>query len=127
MGAIIEWVFDSLNQLEAIAGQVGRAGTADCTGVLKLYESVPDIYGLIANPNSAYIPNDPAILYAVCAAIASRVNDKNIGNVVKYLERLPQQEFSAFVIKDAINRNKELKQSQVIRDWIRNTGKNLRL
>ena len=125
VGSIMSWGLDPVNQLEAIAGQVGRAATADFTGFLKMYESVPDIDGLIANPNSADIPNDPAILYAVCAAIASRVNDKNIGNVVKYLERLPQQEFAAFVIKDAINRNKELKQSQVIRDWIMKTGKNL--
>lgn len=125
VGSIMSWGLDPVNQLEAIAGQVGRAATADFTGFLKMYESVPDIDGLIAHPASADIPNDPAILYAVCAAIASRVNDKNIGNVVKYLERLPQQEFAAFVIKDAINRNKELKQSQVIRDWIMKTGKNL--
>ena len=125
VGSIMSWGLDPVNQLEAIAGQVGRAATADFTGFLKMYDSVPDIDKLIANPASADVPSDPAVLYAICAAIASRVNEKNVGNVIKYLERLPQQEFAAFVIKDAVNRTKDLKQSQAIRDWIMKTGKNL--
>ena len=50
---------------------------------------------------------------------------KNASNVTKYLDRLPQQEFAAFVIKDAMNRHPELKQSKDVRDWIMKTGKNL--
>jgi hypothetical protein len=125
VSTIMSWGLDPLNQLEAIAGQVGRAATADFTGFLKMYSSVPDIDELIAQPMAADVPSDPAVLYAICAAVASRVNEKNVGNVIKYLNRLPQQEFSAFVIKDAINRNKDLKQSQAIRDWIMQTGSKL--
>jgi hypothetical protein len=125
VGTIMSWGLDPLNQLEAIAGQVGRAATADFTGFLKMYSSVPDIDELIAQPMVADVPSDPAVLYAICAAVASRVNEKNVGNVIKYLNRLPQQEFSAFVIKDAMSRNKDLKQSQAIRDWIMQTGSKL--
>ena len=125
VGTIMSWCLDALNQLEAIAGQVGRAATADFTGFLKMYSSVPDIDELIAQPMAADVPSDPAVLYAICAAVASRVNEKNVGSVIKYLNRLPQQEFSAFVIKDAMSRNKDLKQSQAIRDWIMQTGSKL--
>ena len=125
VGSIMSWGLDPVNQLEAIAGQVGRAATADFTGFLKMYESVPDIDELIANPMVADVPSDPAVLYAICAAVSSRLNTKNVDNVIKYLERLPQQEFAAFVVKDGVNRTKELKQSKSIRDWIMKTGKNL--
>ena len=90
-----------------------------------MYDSVPDIDALIAAPDAADIPDNPAVLYAVCAAISSRMNPKNAGNVIKYLDRLPQQEFAAFVIKDGVNRHKELKQSKDIRSWIMRQGKNL--
>ena len=125
VSTIMSWKLGPQEELEAFAGQVGRAATADFHGFLKMYDSVPDIDKLIANPASADVPSDPAVLYAICAAIASRVNEKNVDNVIKYLERLPQQEFAAFVIKDAVNRTKDLKQSQAIREWIMKTGKNL--
>ena len=54
-----------------------------------MYSDVPDIDELIAQPVAANVPSDPAVLYAICAAIASRVNEKNVGNVIKYLNRLP--------------------------------------
>ena len=125
VSTILSWGLDPVNELEAIAGQVGRAATADFTGFLKMYESVPDIDELIANPMVADVPSDPAVLYAICAAVSSRISTKNVDNVIKYLERLPQQEFAAFVVKDGVNRTKELKQSKSIRDWIMKTGKNL--
>jgi|TARA_R110000796_G_scaffold97631_2_gene204741 hypothetical protein len=125
VASIMSWGLDPMNQLEAIAGQVGRAATADFTGFLQMYDSVPDIDALIAAPDAADIPDNPAVLYAVCAAISSRMNPKNAGNVIKYLDRLPQQEFAAFVIKDGVNRHKELKQSKDIRSWIMRQGKNL--
>jgi hypothetical protein len=54
---------------------------------------------------------------------------KNAKNIVTYLKRLPQQEFAAFVIKDAMNRTEDLKRDlkadASIREWIMSVGKNL--
>ena len=125
VGSIMSWGLDPVNLQEAIAGQVGRAACADFSGFMKMYEAVPDIDELIANPDAADVPSDPAVLYAVCAALASRMNEKNVSNVVSYMDRLPQQEFTAFVVKDALSRDKSLKQSNAIRQWIMNKGKTL--
>ena len=114
VSSIMSWGLDPVNQLEALAGQVGRAATADFHGFIKLYTTVPDMDVLIANPMGAMISQDPAVMSA-----------KNAGNVVKYLMRLPQQEFAAFVIKDALSRDKTLKQTDAVRDWIMTVGKNL--
>lgn len=125
VASMLGWGLDPVNLLEAMAGQVGRAATADFTGFLKMYDTVPDIDQLIANPMGADISDQPDVMYAICAAISSRMTPKNASNVTKYLDRLPQQEFAAFVIKDAMNRHPELKQSKDVRDWIMKTGKNL--
>ena len=54
---------------------------------------------------------------------------KNAKSIVTYLKRLPQQEFAAFVIKDAMNRTedlkKELKRDDAVREWIMSIGKHL--
>jgi len=125
VSSILSWDLDPVCRQEAISGQVGRAATADFSGFMKLYDAVPDMNALIANPMGANIPSDPAIMYAVCAALASRINKSNAGNIVQYLERLPQQEFSAFVIKDALNRDQSIKQLDPIRKWVMTSGKSL--
>ena len=79
--------------------------------------TVPDINELIAKPQSASISDDPAVMYAVCAALATRMNKSNAAQIVQYLQRIPQQEFAAFVIKDALNRDTDLKQVKAVRGW----------
>ena len=83
----------------------------------------------IANPASADIPDAPDVQYAVCAALSAKMTGKNAKNIVTYLKRLPQQEFAAFVIKDAMNRTddlkRDLKADASIREWIMSVGKNL--
>jgi len=41
------------------------------------------------------------------------------------MKRLPQQEFAAFIMKDAINRDQELKKSNAVRQWVLTEGKAL--
>ncbi len=127
VSSIMKWALDQVCFQEAIAGQVGRAACADFMGFVKLYSTVPDIDDLIADPDGASISDDPAVMYAICAALASRINKTNAASIIKYLNRLPQQEFSAFVIKDALNRSSDLKQVKAVRDWIMQSGKHLML
>ena len=92
-------------------------------GYLRLVDVMPDPDELIANPKVAAIPEDPAITYAVTAALSYRMNDKNADAIITYLNRLPQQEFAAFCIKDAVSRNGELKRVQAVREWAKTNGK----
>jgi len=127
VSSILSWNLDPICLQEAIAGQVGRAATADFMGFLKLYDTVPDIDALIADPMGASLSDDPAVMYAICAALATRLNKSSAGSIIKYLKRIPQQEFSVFVIKDALNRNKDLKQVPAVREWIMSSAKQLLL
>ena len=116
---------DPLCMSYAIAGQVGTEASGDFQVYLKVTSQMPDIDGIIAAPGRAEIPNNLSILHAVCAALSKRMNDTNAGNIITYMKRLPQQEFSAFIMKDAINRDPELKKSNAVRQWVLTDGKAL--
>jgi len=125
VSSIMSWKMPVIEEMEAVAGQVGRAATADFTGYLNLYKTVPDIDELIERPTDAVISENPAVTYAICAALAVRINNANAHKVLQYLDRLPQQEFSAFVLKDAFAREPQLKQNAAVRNWIMNVGAKL--
>ena len=119
---VLKWALGWEDMLECIAGEVGPAAAGDFAGFLKLYESCPDIDELIASPMAADVPTDMGVMYAICAALATRMNNANADNIIKFLNRLPQGEFAAFVIKDAYNRDKELKSNKAIRAWCLDNG-----
>jgi hypothetical protein len=125
VSSILSWGLGEVDQLEAISGQVGRPATADFQGFISVYSLVPDIDKLIASPEDAMISENPAITYAICAALAVRLNSKNAANVLTYLSRLPQQEFAAFVLKDAFAREPAIKQNDAVRKWIMDVGSKL--
>lgn len=117
VSTILSWNLDPVDMLEAIAGQVGQAAAADFAGYMRLHEAIPDIDAVIAKPKDAPIPDDAGVLYAVCAALTSRVTTKNIDKIMEYLVRLPQQEMTAFVVADAVRKDAEIKRSKSIRAW----------
>lgn len=125
--SMMGWDLDEVSQQEAVSGQVGRGACAEFFGYKAVYDTVPDIDAVIANPDTAQIVEDPAVSYAVCAAIAYKMTDKNIGNCIKYLIRLPQKEMAVFAVKDAYNRNNALKQTDAYRQFLLTHGKELML
>jgi hypothetical protein len=127
VSSILGWEIDEVCMTEAVAGQVGRAASADFMGFLKLFDVAPDIDKLIAKPDAADIPTDPAIMFAVSSAISSRMTSANVGNCIKYLTRLPMKEFVAFAVKDALSRDPALKKTDAIRKWIVSEGAMLAL
>ncbi len=116
---------DPLCMSYSIAGQVGTEAASDFQVYLKVTSQMPDIDGIIANPQRAEVPHNLSILHAVCAALAKRMSDANADRIIAYMKRLPQQEFAAFIMKDAINRDQELKKSNAVRQWVLTEGKAL--
>ena len=124
-GTILTWGLDAVCEAESISGQVGRAACADFIGYRKLKANMPDLDAIVSNPDSAEIPTDAMVLYALAAGLAHKMNQSNAGNIIKYLKRLDAQEFAAFAVKDAVNRDGELKKSEAVRQWIITDGKQL--
>jgi len=106
---ICKWGLDTVVEMEAVAGQVGEGNAAEYYGYKKVFDTCPDIdKEIVGNPSGAPIPDEPSVLYAVCAAIADRINPSNVEPCMAYLARLPHQEFAVFTIKDAFTRDNKL-------------------
>ena len=128
VSTILSWGLPEALEREAVSGQIGEGNAAEFYGFKPVYEAgANDIDSILSNPDSAKVHEEPSICYAVCSALAHRANEKNIGNIIKYLMRLPHKEFSVFTVKDAFNRNPAIKGTDAFRAFLLSHGKELML
>lgn len=125
VSTILSWGLPQIAEAEAVAGTVGRPATADFYGYRKMKANMPDLDNVISNPDTADVPHDAMVLYALASGLAYRMSQSNAGNILRYLKRLDQQEFVGFCLKDACNRDPEIKKSEAVRQWIINGGADL--
>lgn len=93
-----------LDGLEVLAGAVGQGFAAEFVGFIRVWQNLPSIDGILVAPDKAPVPTEPAALYAVATALASRTTADNAGRVIKYLTRLPD-EFGVLGIRDVLRAN----------------------
>ncbi len=79
-----------------------------------MHEKCPDIDELIKNPEGIELPTEVAIQFATVSSLVSKVTDKNIGAMLKFLNRL-DGEFLAYFIKDSVAKDRELLQNKELR------------
>jgi hypothetical protein len=101
---------------ETITGAAGEAFAAEFLGYLRVYEHLPDPETVLAEPLDAPVPDDPAVMYALCIALSFRVDAGNIENFATYAERVPP-EFAILMMKDALARHEELAETEAFKDW----------
>jgi hypothetical protein len=53
-------------------GTVGRGAAIEFTGFLRVFRSLPSLDGILLNPGTAPIPNEPSALCAVATGLARR-------------------------------------------------------
>lgn len=97
-------------------GEVGEGAASEYTAFRNVYFNLPDIDALLLDPGRAPVPSDPATLYALTGALASRANDKTIAPIMTYLKRLPP-EFNVMTIKDAMKYFPGLTRDREFGEW----------
>ncbi len=102
--------------LELVAGAVGEGAAAEFCGFLRIYRGLPDPHRLLAEPETAAVPEDPATLYAVCELLASKTDMENLPQVMTYANRLPP-EFSVLLIRDAVRTNGAIAATSSFSQW----------
>lgn len=90
-----------------VAGTVGEGPAAEFETFVRTWESMPNIDNILADPAGAEVPRDPAVIYAVCAALSFRATPANFDAVVDYAMRLPR-EFTVSAIKPAVRKTPTL-------------------
>lgn len=103
-------------RLQAVSGIVGDGPAAEFEGFVRVYKDLPSLDLVLANPNSAPIPGDPAGRFAISSGLARKVTDKTIDNGLAYMKRLPR-EFSIMFMVDAVRRDAGLSHTNAFTNW----------
>ena len=100
-----------------IAGAVGTGPAGEFLAFAKIADKLPDIDNLIANPSSYMPSEDPAVLYALTGAVASRAKESTLENIMKLGKKIPT-EFQVVLVKSIIAIDRALFQQPTIQSWI---------
>jgi hypothetical protein len=114
---VVKYADDAHTRHVLLEGTLGSGVAAEFLGYLAVYEKLPDLDGVLLNPEKAKVPTDPSTIYATCAGLAKRVQKKTMPALLTYLDRLPK-EFSVFGLKTAVTHNTELMNTSAFTSWV---------
>jgi hypothetical protein len=112
----IKQVKDDTIMFEALSGLVGEGPTTEFMAYKRLYLELPDPKQVLANPELAMIPNDPATLYALTTAIATIVAPDTADNLIALANRLPV-EYAVLMIKTGHKLCPEIRKAKAFQQW----------
>ena len=100
-------------------GAVGDGAAAEFMGFLRVWRDLPCVEDVLAAPEAAAVPAEPAARYAMSEALAARATGRNLPAVFTYLERLPV-EFGVLCMRQAVCRDESLVESPAFGAWAQN-------
>lgn len=101
-------------QTMAIVGAVGEGASVEFAAFLKLWAQLPNIDQILIDPNSVPIPKNPAVLYSLASALATKVTPANFARIATYVNRMVAEgsaEFGVLCVRDCLRRDNSLTQS----------------
>lgn len=108
-------------QFEMFKGAAGECFSAEYCSFLNIYKNLPNIDEIFLAPDKAKIPTEPAVLYAISGAIASKVTTTNADAAFQYVKRLPV-EIGVACIKDTVTRRREILNTRAYATWAVDNG-----
>lgn len=108
-------------ELMAYAARIGIPAATEFVAFLKTWRELPNVDDVIAHPEKAKVPDQPAVLYALCGAISAKATISNIANIVTFGDKLKKEgkiEYTILMMKDAILRDSELMRHKAVLDFM---------
>ena len=107
---------DSDIRLAMIAGIVGQGAAGEFLAHFELADYMVPFSSVVADPEGADVPERLDVLYAMTGVMARRIDPENLGQVIRYLGRLPQ-EMAIITMKDASNRTPAIRETEAFIEW----------
>ncbi|CCF19135.1 conserved protein of unknown function [Pseudorhizobium banfieldiae] len=100
-----------------VSGIVGDGAAAEFEGFVRVYQGLPSLDLVLANPNSAPLPEDVSARFAIAAGLARKVDQRTLANADAYMKRLPARDFRIMFMVDAVRRDPGLSHTQAFINW----------
>lgn len=81
---------DSGVRMAMIAGLIGPAIGTQFNAFCSVYDNLPDVNAILLSPDTADVPSEPSVQYALATALANKATAKNFDRVVRYTDRMPK-------------------------------------
>lgn len=112
-------IHSSLNhdtEFEALKGIVGEGPAGEFMAFLNHYRDLPSVEDVIKNPTTLPVSKEVGVQYAITTALASAATKKNIGAMLKYVERMPT-EFQVIFLRDAVATGSGIDDTAEFNNW----------
>lgn len=103
-------------EYDLFQGAVGPAAAAEFMGFLQVWRELPTVDSILAAPETARVPTEPAAMYAICEALAQKAGPLTIEALTAYAGRLPA-EFGVLLMRDAVCRDEALVHTPAFGRW----------
>jgi hypothetical protein len=115
-------------EMTCFQGAVGEGPAAEFSAFLKIFRNLPNPDAVLMMPDTADVPKDPAVLYAMSGALANRATPHTMDALVTYLDRMPK-EFATLCMTMAIRRDKQSGKNELVQTgaFVRWTTSNLKV
>lgn len=100
-----------------LASAIGECGVMDFIAFTQVYDRMPAIKDLLADPEGVKFEDTPNVQYAITGALAEIMDSENAEAILKFLPRMGI-EFNVLTLKMAIARNPQLRSVESVREWV---------
>lgn len=104
-------------ELAFLGGCLGDGPATEVVSFLRTFREMPNLDAAMMNPDGFEPPESPAMLYAICGAMAHKANKDNAGGAFKVMAKLPV-EFQVLWLRDALMLKKGLPSTPEFTRWI---------
>ena len=88
----------------SMSGSIGKGAVTAFKGYIQVFDKLPNIKDIFDGKNKDRLPQDPALLFAISAALASYTpkvtKDEQIKNIIIYFKDVLPVEFVSLTIRD---------------------------
>ena len=100
-----------------LEGAVGPPAAREFDAYLKIWRNLPDPTLIIQNPQTAEIPEQPDVLFALCGAIYRKADEITFPKIGEYARRL-DPEAGHYLIRGCLQVDPELQHTDTWLSWI---------
>lgn len=112
------------DMLPLLAGTLSEGVAREFLLFRKIYQKLPTIPQILAQPTKIAVPQEPSILFALTGSLANNMEDGNVDKLISFIERMPV-EFQVVCLREAVRRNKKLMANAAMQKWMQEKAKAL--
>lgn len=113
--------------LALVAGCISSGVGAEFIAFCKIFDEVPKLSEILADPLKARCPeadDNPSLVYAVAGSLAQHASKDNLDKIVPYIERM-MMEFQVVAFRHIMARDQSLINHPAMQDWISRNSQEL--